>query len=129
MLIFITGLAMAPRVFVGYIYAMEFLPRDKTQQVTAIIMGNDGLVMVLATLWFMFLSKDWKTIFLAATVVAYLCLIIMCTMPESPKFLVGKGRYQEARLVMSRIAKYNGVENLVLSDTEKAKCYPTVDSE
>ena len=29
-LIFIVGLAMPPRVFVGYIYAMEFLPLDKT---------------------------------------------------------------------------------------------------
>ena len=115
------GLAMAPRIFVGYIYAMEFLPRDKTQQVTAVIMGNDGLVMVLATLWFMFISKDWKTIFLAATLVSYLCFIIMCTMPESPKFLVSSGEYDEARSVMSRIAKYNGMEGLALSDADKVK--------
>ena len=29
-LIFIIGLAMPPRSFVGYIYCMEFLPLDKT---------------------------------------------------------------------------------------------------
>ena len=29
-LIFVIGLAMPPRIFVGYIYAMEFLPIDKT---------------------------------------------------------------------------------------------------
>ena len=29
-LIFIIGLAMPPRSFVGYIYTMEFLPLDKT---------------------------------------------------------------------------------------------------
>ena len=29
-LIFALGLCMPPRVFVGYIYAMEFLPIDKT---------------------------------------------------------------------------------------------------
>ena len=85
------------------------------------IMGNDGLVLVLATLWFMFISKDWKTIFLAATLVSYLCFIIMCTMPESPKFLVSSGEYDEARSVMSRIAKYNGMESLALSDTDKEK--------
>ena len=118
-LIFILGLAMAPRIFVGYIYAMEFLPRDKTQQVTAVIMGNDGLVMVIATLWFMFISKHWKTLFLTATIISYLCFIIMCTMPESPKFLVGSGQYDEARSVMSRIAKYNGIQELKISSEDK----------
>ena len=92
-------------------------------------MGNDGLVMVIATLWFMFISKHWKTLFLTATIISYICFIIMCTMPESPKFLVGSGKYDEARIVMSRIAKYNGIQELLISSDDKNKNFQTISSE
>ena len=111
---------MPPRVFVGYIYAMEFLPLDKTQSCTAFLMGNDGLVPLLATLWFMAVSKDWKTLFVVATGLLYLTSILVYTMPESPKFLLAKGSYAEARAVMTRIAKYNRIETFAFNEEERA---------
>ena len=119
-LVFIFGLAMPPRVFVGYIYAMEFLPLDKTQSMTALLMGTDGLVPLMAALWFLFVSKNWKTLFVVATILIYLTLILVWTMPESPKFLLAKGSYTEARAVMTRIAKYNRVKTLAFNEEEKA---------
>ena len=115
-LIFVIGLAMPPRVFVGYIYAMEFLPIDKTQSSTGIIMGNDGLIPAIGALWFMVVSKDWKTIYSFATVLLYLTMIIVFTMPESPKFLLAMGKYEEARAVMTRIARYNKVKELEFTE-------------
>lgn len=48
---------MPMNVFVGYIYAMEFIPGHLTSYATAVLMGNDGLVMAMCSLWFMFVSK------------------------------------------------------------------------
>ena len=116
------GLAMPPRVFVGYIYCMEFLPMDKTSKVTAILMGNDGFVMIISALWFMSISKNWRTLFTLATCMVVVVFIIQIFMPESPKFLVSKGRYAEARAVMTRIAKSNGLTSFAFNE-EEAKCF------
>ena len=118
-LIFIVGLAMPPRAFVGYIYAMEFMPIDKTKSATALLMGMDGLVPMVATLWFMLVSKEWKTLFVVATILLYLTLILVFTMPESPKFLLAKGKFAEARAVMTRIAQYNRLKELHFTEEEK----------
>ena len=71
---------------------------------------------MLAALWFMLVSKDWKTIFVFATIILYFTFIVLCTMPESPKFLLSQGRYQEARAVMTRIARFNKIETLALNE-------------
>lgn len=83
-------------------------------------MGTDGLVPLMATLWFMVVSKDWKTLFVVATGLLYLTFILVYTMPESPKFLLAKGRYAEARIIMTRIAKYNRVKTFAFNEEEQA---------
>lgn len=93
-LIFIAGLTMPMRVFVGYIYAMEFLPLKNTELATAITLSIDGLGLALASFYFRFISKDWKGFIGLATLFCYLAFIyIFCTLTESPKFLVSRGRY------------------------------------
>ena len=118
LLIFILGLAMPMRVFVGYIYAMEFLPVKKTQLVSAVTLGNDGLMLVIASLWFMLISRKWWTLFFLATMLVYLTLALVVGMPESPKFLVSRGRYAEAREVMTKIARINGIYEFEFNEEE-----------
>ena len=110
---------MPIRVFVGYIYAMEFLPMNKTQKSTAIVMGNDGLVMAIAALWFMLISKNWKVLFSIATLLIYVTFGIVLTMPESPKYLISKGRFTEARHIMTYIARINKVEKFAFNAEEE----------
>ena len=82
-------------------------------------MGNDGLVALIGALWFLFVSKDWKTLFATATALLYMSMIFVFTLPESPKFLLAKGKYEEARKVMTRIARYNKVKVLAFTEQEK----------
>ena len=58
-LVFILGLGMPMNVFVGYIYAMELIPANRTSYVSAVTMGNDGLVIAVASIWFQVVSKNW----------------------------------------------------------------------
>ena len=55
-------------------------------------MGFDGLVPLMSALWFLFVSKDWKTIFAVSTILLLLTFILVWTMPESPKFLLAQGK-------------------------------------
>ena len=75
---------------------------------------------MMAALWFMLVSKDWKTIFVLATIALYFTCIVHCTMPESPKFLLSQGKYEEARAVITRIARFNRIETLAFNEEEKA---------
>ena len=107
-MIFLMGLTMPMRVFVGYIFAMEFLPMNKTQMATALTLGFDGLGIAVAAFWFLYISKDWKTLISLSTVFCYVtALFVCCALPESPKFLVSRGRYDEARRVIDRMKQYN----------------------
>lgn len=74
-------------------------------------MGVDGLGIAFSAIWFLYVSQDWKSFFLVSTVFCYLTfLLITCTMSESPKYLVSRGRYDEARKVMQQVFICNKVE-------------------
>lgn len=109
---------MPMRVFVGYIFAMEFLPSNKTSFVSAVTLGIDGFAMGFCALWFMVISKNWKSIFTFATILVYITFVLVWTMPESPKFLVTQGRYSEARKVMTKIAEVNKVTQFAFNEEE-----------
>ena len=115
---FVLGLCMIMNVLVGYIYAMEFIPERRTSYTTAFLFGNDGLVMAMCAIWFMLISKEWKTLYATANVLMYATHLLVWTMPESPKFLLTKGRYNEARAVMTHIARKNGIKELKFNDKE-----------
>lgn len=51
-------------------------------------MGFDGLVPLMCAIWFMLVSKDWKTLFTFATILLFLTFLLVLSMPESPKFLL-----------------------------------------
>lgn len=120
-MIFVQGLAMPMRAFVGYIYIMEFLSQKKAQVFSAIVMGFDGLVLVVAALWFLYVSQNWKSLWLMATILQYGVILLICTFPESPKFLVSVGKFEQARTVMTRIAHYNRITEFDFTEEEKRK--------
>ena len=127
-LVFILGLGMPMNVFVGYIYAMELIPANRTSYVSAVTMGNDGLVIAVASIWFQVVSKNWKTIFATATVLLYATHFLAWSMPESPAYLLTRGRYNEARAVMTSIARKNRVKKLCFNEAE-AQSFGAVSNE
>ena len=101
------GLAMPPRVFVGYIYAMEFLPSEKTKVLTSIIMGNDGLVLAVTSFYLLYIDRNCRIFFGLTMIGITIAMVSLFSMPESPEYLVSKARYDEARSVIERIARDN----------------------
>ena len=75
-LVFLMGIAMAPRFFVGYVYAMEFLPQKNTGMATSITLGVDGLVLMWSSLYFMFVDNNWKSLYAIATVSTFFTILL-----------------------------------------------------
>ena len=75
-LVFFMGIAMAPRFFVGYVWAMEFLPQKNTGTATAITLGVDGLVLMWSSLYFMLIDRNWKSLYTIATIATFLTILL-----------------------------------------------------
>ncbi len=67
-----------------------------------------ALVYLMVCGYFAFIDKNWLYLQVPTLGFAALGIILVYFQPESPRFLVSKGRYDEAREVYSRIARING---------------------
>lgn len=76
---------------------MELLPKAQQVLVGTILQVNNSFVAVIGCLYFWKMSKDWLWLELAACITGVISMIGCYLMPESPKFLVTKKRYDEAR--------------------------------
>lgn len=87
---------------------MEFLPSSKTTFIGTVLQMNNGLVVIYMALYFWFISRQWYWIELM--VIGMTIVVIFCSLffPESPKFLLSKQRWDEARAAITKISKING---------------------
>ena len=79
-----------------------------------------ALTPILATLFFLYVSKSWSMLFFIIALITLIALISAHLLPESPKYLVSKGRFAEAREVIHFIAWINKAPQTNFRfDTEK----------
>lgn len=64
----------------------------------------DAFTMIIAALFFKYISKEWKLLALLYMVSAATGLYLSFKLPESPKFLLSVHRYEEARDSFNYIA-------------------------
>ena len=118
------GIAMAPRIFISYVLTMEFFPQKNTALATSLIMGIDGLVLMWASLYFMLIDNHWKSLYSIVVVVTFVTFIAAGFMQESPRFLVSKGKYDQARKVITKMAKVNKLKKF---NTREGETLPNPD--
>ncbi|XP_058396200.1 organic cation/carnitine transporter 2 isoform X2 [Diceros bicornis minor] len=58
---------------------------------------------------FAYFIRDWRMLLLALTVPGVLCAILWWFIPESPRWLISQGRFEEAEVIIRRAAKINGI--------------------
>lgn len=90
------------------IYTQEFLPKRHRSTVLAASATLEGLTLLAVSLYFYYLTRDWRYWFYVVTVVQVIVILGLCWLPESPDFLFAKGRFLESRNVILRIARFNG---------------------
>ena len=105
---FLIGIAMSGRAFVGYVWISESLRIRDTTRSTAFVMCIDSLGIFFAAIYFKFISKNWMYFYFVPLCVLTICIIILFTLEESPKFLYAKKKFDRLRKVLTVIGRKNG---------------------
>mmetsp|Transcript_8545 Transcript_8545/g.11784 ORF Transcript_8545/g.11784 Transcript_8545/m.11784 type:complete len:103 (+) Transcript_8545:650-958(+) len=81
----------------------------------AIVASCEGFFGIFGALYFLFISKSWFYLVLAAFTLQLLGTIGCSFFPESPKYLIATGQLKRAQEVFSLIAKVNKVDQSVVT--------------
>ena len=71
---------------------------------------SDSATYLLATLYFWKLSKDWYNFAMVGYMLNLFTAMAAFVLPESPRYLLEKGRLDELKNTMQIIAKFNKKE-------------------
>ena len=108
-LVFFMGLEQVARYTVGYIYLSEFCC-DKFQRpfVTTIVMFISSESAMICAIYFQSVAKRWEFFELVGLGMSIISLCSVFFIPESPRWLISRGRFTRAFDVYKKIAKFNG---------------------
>lgn len=109
-LIYLIGFGSSARMAVGYVYLNELIPSKSIPMVSSIGLFFVSESVVMAAVYFWFISKDWRPFEMFGVCLAIFTLSSSLWIPESPKFLISQKRYEEAMDVFRKIARINKVD-------------------
>jgi hypothetical protein len=115
--LFIIGAAFPGRVLLAITNLIEFTRVGFHFRTTWIYMWTEPVIMVLITLHYQFLDRNWVSLQVVGAVLTALCILYFAFfVPESPKWLYTKLRYAESRQVLRKVAKFNMQEDQFIAD-------------
>lgn len=122
---FLLGATFPGKSIVLYNYTMEAcIPHWRQTFVNLNSIFDTGVIMFISV-YYQHFSKSWIYLQLIGISATLLCLLFTTlTLEESPKFLYTKGRFEEAREKLVKIAKFNGSSKMdeieaISFDTER----------
>ena len=126
----VTGIAVGFATVLGPLYISEIAPahargRLASMQQMAIVLGifvallsDSGIALMLggADAELFLGLPAWRWMFIAGVVPAVVYIVLALMVPESPRYLVAKGRAEAARRVLIRLQRIDATEARVLTD-------------
>lgn len=110
------GMLSSIRVNVGYVYMMELTPKSWHTSVSSFWNIVEGLIYVLASLYFWKINKYWLYFVAIGYCLQIYSAVMSWTLPESPRFLIETENLDRAKQSLEQIAKVNRRE-LVWEDS------------
>jgi len=96
---------------VPYVYLVDLVPSAWSTSMNVSITSFDSATMAVVCLYFIFVSKDWFPLIFGLTLLSTISLIIIVfILPESPIWLLNKGRTGDAIDALNKIGRINGVK-------------------
>lgn len=104
---FLIGMAGIGSYMSGYLLGLEnTTPKYSVQVGMALSLGFVWGALLLSLI--VFLIRDWTTLHLVATAPIFLMIFLKWLVPESPRWLIARGRIAEAKVIINSIADFNG---------------------
>uniref|UniRef100_A0A7S3HVQ1 Major facilitator superfamily (MFS) profile domain-containing protein n=1 Tax=Favella ehrenbergii TaxID=182087 RepID=A0A7S3HVQ1_9SPIT len=106
--LFFIGMCSSARWSTSYVYLMEFLTESNIKKVGPFVNASAALAFVIGASILQFLTKQTVVIeYIALAITLITLLLVAFFLPESPKWLVNKGRKEEAAQAYAYIARIN----------------------
>ena len=110
-LLFMGGISETGRYYVAYVYLIEFVPARYQNNAGLYIFMVFGFAMTFIAMQFWFIIKYWQINAVWALTLAITSFVLCYAwLPESPRFLYSRKRFQSAAAVMARICETNTSE-------------------
>ncbi len=111
---FISAIGMGAENIIGYGIISEFVPPAYRGRWAALLscIAQAGLFFATLTAWLVIPTMGWQMMFIIVGTGAIIVLIARKNIPESPRWLASKGRFEEAAAVVAEIENGTDVSNL-----------------
>ncbi|MEU1690091.1 MFS transporter [Streptomyces hirsutus] len=118
----VMGVAMGAEYVICYGMITEFIPRGRRGRYLGLLGLFGGLGVSLSSLlgWVVIPAFSWRGMFVIGGVSALIVWWVRRGMPESPRWLESRGRYEEAEAVIQRMERESGVSSRQVSPTPVA---------
>ncbi|XP_034961304.1 solute carrier family 22 member 4 [Zootoca vivipara] len=105
----LVGMGQISNYVVAFILGTEILGKS-----VRIIFSTLGVCIFFAIGYmllplFAYFIREWRMLLLALTVPGVCCVPLWWLIPESPRWLISQGRFEEAEVIIRKAAKMNGV--------------------
>jgi hypothetical protein len=101
-LMFVMGMACVGTRAIIFLYLMDMLPLKWQVKTGTVLNFADSCVPLFGTFYFWKLSKNWLWFVIPfGEVTTVITIVALFFLPESPKFLLTKKRYNQARAALN----------------------------
>jgi putative MFS transporter len=94
---FLLGLTQAGKFSMAHVYLQELMPVSYRTAAGTLAQFADAATIVILALYFRFVSKDWLPFQVLGLAMTFISAVALALVPDSPKYLYSKGKFQEAR--------------------------------
>ena len=108
---FLIGPMYVGRLCSGFLLLMELVPKKTSSTVGAALMVCQGSVLIYWSIYFVWIDYNAKYMLGVGVILNFITAILSFFIPESPKYLFGKEKFDDARKSLKTIASRNGVSN------------------
>jgi len=105
--IFLWGFFNSIRTNVTFLYMMELMPTKNKAFIGTFWNCCEGLINLFATFFFMKISTNWFDFTAIGLCFQVFACCTVWFLPESPIYLLKRGRFDELKAALQQVASYN----------------------